>query len=172
MLTAVLQGILGALSEVGSAPAETVRRVNESLVRRAAHARFATMLYGVLSCDGRLSYCNAGHNAPFLIGRRGLVRLEKGGLIVGVFTGATFEEETLQLDPGDTLVMFSDGISEAFNPCGDEFGEERLLECVTTHQELAPSSLLECVLDTVRQFADGAQQSDDLTLLVLRYSGA
>jgi predicted ester cyclase len=80
LLAAVLQGILAAHVDVGGAPAETLKRVNESLVRRAVESRFATMVYAALSHDGRLTYCNAGHNAPLLIGRRGLLRLEKGGL--------------------------------------------------------------------------------------------
>jgi sigma-B regulation protein RsbU (phosphoserine phosphatase) len=104
---------------VGATPAQILKRVNDALVRRAIESRFATVVYGALSCDGRLTYCNAGHNPPLLIGKGGLRRLDRGGLIVGVFEQATFEEETVQLDPGDTLIVFSDGISEALNPDGD-----------------------------------------------------
>jgi len=171
LLAAVLQGILAAHAHAGGAPAETLQRVNESLVRRAVESRFATMVYAALSHDGRLTYCNAGHNAPLLIGRRGLLRLEKGGPIVGAFSEAKFEQETLQLDSGDTLVMFSDGISEALNPVENGFGDERLLTCVRANQDLAPPILLEYLLETVSQFAAGAAQSDDRTLLVLRYLG-
>jgi phosphoserine phosphatase RsbU/P len=119
-----------------------------------------------------IEYCNAGHNPPLLIGKCGFRRLDKGGLIVGVFEHATFEEETVQLDPGDTLIVFSDGISEALNPDGDEFGEERLVSCMETNRELPSAILLECVLETVQQFRGDAAQNDDLTLLVLRYLGA
>lgn len=171
LLAAVLQGILAAHVHAGGAPAETLKRVNESLVRRPVESRFATMVYAALLHDGRLTYCNAGHNAPLLIGRRGLLRLEKGGLIVGAFSEATFEQETLQLDSGDTLVMFSDGITEALNSVENEFGDERLLTCVQANQDLAPPILLAYLLETVGQFAAGAAQSDDRTLLVLRYLG-
>jgi phosphoserine phosphatase RsbU/P len=101
----------------------------------------------------------------------GYFGLKKVAFIVGAFNDATFEQETLQLDSGDTLVMFSDGISEALNTVGDEFGDERLLACVRANQGLAPQILLECLLETVHQFTAGAAQSDDLTLLVLRYLG-
>ena len=172
LLAAQLQGILAAQSHAGGTPAETVTRVNQVLARRAVEGRFATLLYGVLSREGCLTYCNAGHNPPLLHGRRGVQRLEKGGTILGVFNEATFEDETVQLDRGDTLVVFSDGVTEALDAGGSEFGEERLLSCVTTSHELEPPSLLKCVLDAVRDFCAGTVQSDDLTVLVLRYTGA
>jgi phosphoserine phosphatase RsbU/P len=78
----------------------------------------------------------------------------------------------VQLDRGDTLVVFSDGLTEALDAGGCEFGEERLLSCVMTSHELEPPSLLKCVLDVVRDFCAGTVQSDDLTVLVLRYTGA
>jgi sigma-B regulation protein RsbU (phosphoserine phosphatase) len=72
-------------------------------------------------------------------------------------------------DPGDVLVAFSDGITEAINNVGEEFGEDRLLECIKTHRELQPKHLLERVFETVRQFSGDSTQYDDLTALVLRY---
>ena len=169
LLTAVLQGIFRAHINSGSSPAEIMARVNDSLLRRAIESRFATVLYATLSCDGRLTYCNAGHNPPLLFGPDGLRRrLEKGGLIIGAFKQATFEEETLQLDPGDTLVVFSDGISEALNADGQEFGEDRLVCCVEANRELPPANLLECVLEKVQDFRADAVQNDDLTVLILR----
>jgi serine phosphatase RsbU (regulator of sigma subunit) len=171
LLTAALQGILAAHADKSEAPAETVKRINQSLVRRAVESRFATMLYAVISTDGRLTYCNAGHNAPILIGRRQFLRLQTGGPIVGAFKDAIFDEETLQLDPGDTLVAFSDGVSEALNPGQEEFGEERLLSCVQSNRDLPTSSLMKCLLAEMDQFIAGAVQNDDVTLLVLRYLG-
>jgi steroid delta-isomerase-like uncharacterized protein len=173
LLTAVLQGIFRAHITSGSSPAEIMARVNDSLLRRAIESRFATVLYATLSCDGRLTYCNAGHNPPLLFGSRGLRRrLESGGLIVGAFQEATFEEETMQLDPGDTLVVFSDGISEALNADGEEFGEDRLISCLDANRELTPAGLLECVLEKVRVFRAEAAQNDDLTVLILRTQAA
>ncbi len=172
LLAAGLQGIFAGHAESGCTPAETMAHVNQALVRRTIQARFATVLYAALSCDGELTYCNAGHNPPLLVGRRGLRRLDTGGVILGAFTDATFEEETLRLEPGDQLVVFSDGITEALNPDGEELGEERLLSYVELNRKLAPEALLESLLGNVRQFTAGAVQSDDLTLLVLSYVGA
>jgi sigma-B regulation protein RsbU (phosphoserine phosphatase) len=171
-MAAALQGILSAHAQAVGTPALTMTLVNETLVRRAVDARFATMVYGVVSRDGQLTYCNAGHNPPVLLGRRGLRRLETGGAIIGVFRQTRFQEEILQLDPGDTLVVFSDGLTEALNCDDHEFGEERLLSCLQANGELPASQLLECLLDDVRQFTVGAEQSDDLTVMVLRYLGA
>jgi sigma-B regulation protein RsbU (phosphoserine phosphatase) len=83
---------------------------------------------------------------------------------------ALFDEQTLQLEPGDLLVAYSDGVTEARNPDGEEFGEERLLACVRGNCNLAPSELLQCVFYAVNEFSAGAAQGDDLTLLVLRFA--
>jgi sigma-B regulation protein RsbU (phosphoserine phosphatase) len=99
-------------------------------------------------------------------------RLESGGPFIGAFERATFGEETLQLESGDLLVAFSDGVTEARNSAGEEFGDERLLACIESHRELAPSALLACLLEAVQHFSGPSGQRDDLTALVLRYSGA
>ena len=171
LLAAQLQGILATQSYTEGASSETLTRANKVLMRRAVEARFVTVLYGVLSCDGRVTYCNAGHNPPFLVGRRGVQRLEKGGLILGAFREASYEEDTVSLHPGDLLVVFSDGVTDARNAAGAEFGEERLLACVKANRALAPAALLEYLLATVAEFTLGAEPFDDRTALVLRYNG-
>jgi predicted ester cyclase len=170
LLKARLQGIFAVHAYLGGTPAQTLDRVNGSFVRRPIESRFATTLYGVLWPDGRFRYCNAGHNHPILVGTE-LRRLGTGGPIIGMFDEATFDDEMLQLAPGDTLVAFSDGITEALNVEGDEFGEERLLACVERCGKLEAAAVLQCVLDTLRDFSVGSAQHDDVTLLVLRYTG-
>lgn len=172
LLTAVVQGILAAHVQAGRSPAETVCLVNETLCRRAVEARFATMLYGVITSHGQLTYTNAGHNPPILIKKRNCLHLEKGGTIVGAFQRASFQEEVVHLDPGDTLVVFSDGVTEAMNCDDEEFGEGRLLCSLRANGDLPLPRLLESVLGEVRQFSSGVGQSDDLTVLVVRYCGA
>jgi len=171
LLTAMIQGIFAAQTPSAETPAELIARVNRGLIRRSIQSRFVTLFYAALSRDGRLTYCNAGHNPPILVGRGGTRRLDRGGLIVGLFPTATFEEETLQLDPGDVLVVFSDGVSEAMSASGEEFGEDRLLACVNAHRNLPPQGLLDRLFSSVREFTAGAEQSDDVTALVLRYGG-
>jgi serine phosphatase RsbU (regulator of sigma subunit) len=171
LLAAVLQGVFTANANRQGTPATRIAEANEALVRRGIDARFATAIYAVLTPDGRLTYCNAGHNPPLLVRTTGLQRLEAGGLIVGMFEEAAFDCQTIQLEPGDLLIAFSDGITEARNAEGEEFGEARLLSCVTSHRELTPSALLQRLFDSVQQFSVGAAQADDLTVLVLSYTG-
>ena len=169
LLTAMIQGAFAAQVTSTDSPAALMAHINRTLIRRAIQSRFVTVMYGVLDADGRLAYSNAGHNPPILIGKHGVRRLETGGLILGLFPHATYEEETLQLEDGDTLVVFSDGVTEALNAAGDEFGEERLLPCINEHRGCATDVLLDRILATVRTFAASAAQNDDVTALVLRY---
>jgi sigma-B regulation protein RsbU (phosphoserine phosphatase) len=169
LLTAMIQGVFSAQVLSAASPAQVMATVNTSLIRRSIQNRFATVLYGALSPDGRLIYSNAGHNPPVLIKRDGVQRLETGGLIVGLFPQAKYDEETLQLEDGDLLVVFSDGVTEAFNSAGEDFGEARLLACLQTHRDCAPADVLQRILSSVREFTAGAAQSDDVTALVLKY---
>ena len=118
LLTAMIQGAFAAQVTSTDSPAALMAHINRTLIRRAIQSRFVTVMYGVLGADGRLTYCNAGHNPPILVGRNGVRRLETGGLILGLFPHATYEEETFQLEDGDTLVVFSDGVTEALNAGG------------------------------------------------------
>ena len=88
-----------------------------------------------------------------------------------MFEQARFEDETVRLDPGDVLVVFSDGITDALNSDGEEFGEDKLVASVENHRDLEPAAVLDCVLDAVRRFSAAAAQNDDFTDLVLRYTG-
>jgi serine phosphatase RsbU (regulator of sigma subunit) len=169
LLTAVLQGIFAVHAYQTRAPAETLDHVNRSLVRRAIEGRFATTLYGALT--GWWFHVLQRRSQPALLVAREIGWLGTGGPIIGMFEDATFEDETLRLEAGDTIVAFSDGITEALNVDGAEFGEERLRSCVEKHRELEPAAILDHVLDTVQRFSAGVPQPDDLTLLVLRYLG-
>ncbi|HMF95597.1 MAG TPA: SpoIIE family protein phosphatase [Vicinamibacterales bacterium] len=171
LLTAVLQGILAVHAYGSDSPATTIARVNQALARRAIEARFATMFYGVVEIDGRLRYCNAGHNPPAIISASGCRRLDVGGLMVGAFKDATFEEGAVRLARGDTLVAFSDGITEAVDRGGAEFGDERLIATVAEVNELELPALVDAVFDRVRDFTTDAPQGDDMTALALRYVG-
>ena len=169
LLSAMMQGIFAAQAATSDAPSKTITRVNLALYRRGIESRFVTLMYGVLDSAGNMVYCNAGHNPPLIIGASGVRRLERGGPIVGLFENATYEEEQLTLAPGDWLIVFSDGISEAMNAAGDEFGEQRIIDCIQTNTALDPSRLLDALFSDVRDFARGAAQSDDITAMVLRY---
>ena len=167
LLAAMVQGMFSVEAPVGDGPAATLERINRRLAARAIGSRFATLVYAVLSADGRLVYANAGHNPPVLLRHSHLQRLTTGGPIVGAFRDARFEEETLQLHDRDTLLMFTDGVTEARNAGEEEFGDERLVECVTPPAE--PADLLSRVFTAVRDFSAPAEATDDITLLVTRY---
>src|SRR6476619_1466577 len=171
LLTAVLQGVFAAQASSGSSPADTLSKVNLALIRRAIESRFATGLYAIVRPGGALTYCNAGHNPPMVFTQTGVTRLEKGGLILGLFEHATFEEETVALEPGDLLIAFSDGVTEAMSATGEEYGEDRLQTCVEANREKLPQDVLDAIFASVREFTTGAVQSDDVTALVLRYDG-
>ncbi len=171
LLMAVLQGAFSSQVALGGAPARLLEQVNRTLVRRAIESRYATAFYAALAPDGTLVYSNAGHNPPFLIGRDGVQRLEAGGTPIGLFDASTYVEEARQLAPGDLLVLYSDGVSEALSASGEEFGDDRLLEAVLAHRDGPPEAILAHLLDAVKVFARGAVQSDDVTAMVLRYGG-
>ncbi|HEV3484726.1 MAG TPA: PP2C family protein-serine/threonine phosphatase, partial [Vicinamibacterales bacterium] len=170
LLSAMMQGIFAAQAATSDAPAQTISRVNLALYRRGIESRFVTLMYGALYADGRLTYCNAGHNPPLIIGGAGVRRLERGGPIVGLFEAAAYEQETVQLTTGDWLIVFSDGISEAMSATGEEYGEQRIVDCVRQNEALEPPRMLEALFANVREFARGAAQSDDITAMVLRYT--
>ena len=170
LLGARIQEIFAARAAAVVDPAATIAAINATLLRRSLEARFVTMVYGVLSPAELLRYCNAGHNHPVLVTAQGVRRLQTGGLIVGLFADVEYEEETIQLAPGDLLVIFSDGISEATNARGDEFGDDRIIEAVHS-AERHPEAVLNRLLAQLRAFTDDEPQGDDMTVLVLHYQG-
>lgn len=173
ILAAMVQGIFSTSVGGDEGPAATIGRVNRALCRRVVETRFATIAYMVIAPDGNLLSCSAGHIPAFLIGPDGGVRrLEKGGLLAGAFEDATYEEESVMLQADDTLVLFSDGVSDAESPSGEQFGEERLRALlVEAAGRPGPEETLEKVLEATRRFAAGRPPADDITVLVLRYLG-
>jgi sigma-B regulation protein RsbU (phosphoserine phosphatase) len=169
LLAAVVQSNFVAQASVGSDPGQTTARVNTAMLRRPIEARFATMFHGVLTSDGRLSYCNAGQEPAIVVGRDEVVWLEVGGPVLGLFTVDGYACETVQLKPDDLVIVYSDGVTEATNVGGDEFGRERLVESIAGGHGSKPEALLERVLDAVRTFSRDAPQADDITVLILRY---
>src|SRR5712675_3765086 len=121
LLAAAVLGMFSAEATYQASAAPLMTRLNHGLFRRAIEARFLTSFYGLLSPDGSFTYCNAGHNAPLLVSASGIRRLETGGVVLGLFDTATFEEETLKLEPGDLIILFSDGVTEAMNSESEEF---------------------------------------------------
>jgi phosphoserine phosphatase RsbU/P len=156
---------------VGDEPVQTVDHINKVLTRRQIDARYATLFYGQLSADGQMRFCNGGHNPAIIYGEGGLRRIEQGGMPVGMFEMAPYSGDQLEMKPGDTMMLYSDGVTEAHNVAGEEFGEERMVAVLKQHYQEAASVVLEKLIDEVKKFAHGAEQYDDVTALVVRYTG-
>jgi serine phosphatase RsbU (regulator of sigma subunit) len=169
LLTALVQGVLAtqALTEAG--PDRVIALVNRILLSRPIESRYLTLFLAVLAADGTLTYCNAAQNPPLLFGASGIRRLDTGGTLVGAFPESIYEREDIRLVGGDTVVAFSDGITEAMNPAGEEFGEDRVRRVVADALTLGPEGILAALLDAVRTFTGHASALDDLTAMVVRY---
>lgn len=169
LLAAVLQGILTGQAHSEADPQTVMTRINNALLSRGVESRFATAFYGHLTPEGLLTYCNAGHNPPLVIGADGTRRLETGGMILGLFPQAHYDQESLQLAPGDVIVVFSDGVSEAMSSTGEEFGEDRIRETVAAVRTHSAEEIHQDLFRRVREFTRGAVQNDDITAMVVSF---
>jgi len=169
ILTTMLQGALSGMT-LGIDPARVVNHVNRFLCDHSEVGRYATMFFGILDQEGHLEFINAGHPSPILI-RRGVAEeaFTEGSYPVGLVPEAQYTAVCLKLEPGDTLVLFSDGVTEAADPEEQMFGTARLKQLLTGQPECPLEQLQKCVLEAVENFARGAHQADDLTLLIVRY---
>ena len=152
-------------------PDEVTRRANELIIADQRSRMFATTFVAYISLDtGEMQFASGGHN-PALLYRAAAKTCEyvsAPGVAIGIFKEADFGLETVSLEVGDILVLYTDGITEAINNDEDEFGEERLEALVIGHADLSAADLTDRILDAVNEFAEGQSLMDDATLLVLR----
>jgi serine phosphatase RsbU (regulator of sigma subunit) len=150
--------------------ASTIGRMNAILCRDNAASLFATAFYGVLNLrSGSLDYCNCGHNAPIHILASGeFSRLTATGLPLALFTDRPYTASRAQLNPGDDLILFTDGITEALNPLKEEFGDPLLTETLLSHRNLTAAEFVSRLFETVDSFAQGEEQADDIACIVIR----
>ncbi len=165
LLVSNLQAAVRASGSADVTPRELCMRVNELMRGNLGREKFVTFFYALL--DGRtLTYCNAGHNAPILIRSTGSVeRLHHGGLVLGLAAEAEYDEGRVELEPGDRLLLFTDGLTEANSLAGEEFGEDRLIELAVQNRHLGAKALEEKVLGTAAAFSP--KFDDDVTLVVV-----
>jgi phosphoserine phosphatase RsbU/P len=149
-------------------PSELVARLNRSVHRSTTPSKFVTLCYCIVDLKARqVTYTDAGHCAPILVRASGeVVRLEAGGAVLGVFPEWTYEQAAVALQPGDRLVLFTDGVSEAANSNDEEFGEERLVELICALRDRDAHELRNRILQAVSTFTGGGAQ-DDATLVVV-----
>ena len=167
-----LQASARAFAASDPRPAAVAANVNRALCRNAGLARFVTFFYATYDAAARrMAFTNAGHNPPLLMRADGSVeRLAAGGMVLGVFEHATFEEGETTLSDGDRVVLFTDGITEATDDGGDEFGDERLVDSVRRRSHRPLTHLVDGIFDDVAAHA-GGRMTDDTTVVVLGVGG-
>lgn len=170
LLMSNLQATLRSQTISSTCARDCLEKANNLLYHSTDSEKYATLFYGILDSEKhKLAFTNAGHNYPFLVCSDGTVeRLKTIGIPLGFMENFEFSEHTVSIKPGDVLVLFSDGISEALNAQEEEFEEERILEIILGNRDAAPEELIEKVIAGVRDHAGNEEQSDDMTLLVIR----
>ena len=185
LLASFLQGAF--LGAGGSTIPVVLSRINDFMSERAEHGKYATVFYATLTSAGRLTYSNCGHCAPMLV-RRGLAsglpgketlsskesvieNLPPTSMPVGLVPGAPFSEESCELAPGDRIVLYSDGVTEAQNHAEEFFGRQRLRDAIRQADGQDCTGMHDVIQLALRDFTGGAEQSDDVTLVVVEYAG-
>ncbi len=174
LFMAVARTFLKATALMGLSPRDCLERINASLYHESVSEMFVTIFYGLLDTrTGEVRYCNGGHNIPFILRENGEVEeTEKtSGIVLGAMENSRYKEKECILAAGDTIVLYTDGITEAENASREMFSEEQL---VSNLKDLADKSAMEIcskVVSDVNEFSGGAPQSDDVTILALKYLG-
>ncbi|AWK87207.1 SpoIIE family protein phosphatase [Azospirillum thermophilum] len=170
----ITRTMLRAIAESGVGPAETMRRVNNLLAAENEQSMFVTVFYGELDLrTGELAYSNGGHNPPLRLSRDGTVAelARTPGIALAAMPDMPYAERSLRLESGDMVVLFTDGVTEAFNDAEVMYGDGRLAAVVGAQAAASARDGLDGILSDVARFTAGAPQSDDITCLVLRWHG-
>ena len=170
LMAARLQGIFSAQSLQDLPLPAVIARVNTNLTERLIERTFITLFFGILDSEGNCTCTNAGHNPPMLVRRDGsLSEITVGGMVLGIFPGNEYESETVTLFPGDHLVLFTDGVLEAENSSGEQFGKERFQSLLTECACSPAAEILARLTQGLSSFSSDAPQHDDITLMVLGF---
>ena len=168
LLMALLQGSLRTLLTAGLRGPELMRTLNTHLHVNIPSNRLITLFYAEYDpAGGTMRYVNGGHNAPYVLRAGGVERLPATGMALGVVSGGAFEEGTTVLGPGERIFLFTDGVTEAFDPQEREYGEDRLQGWLLAHAALAPPDLIAGVREDVLAFCGSARPRDDMTMMVV-----
>jgi sigma-B regulation protein RsbU (phosphoserine phosphatase) len=170
LLMSFLRASLRAAIHIGYAPHISMAKVNYLLWESIERNQFVTAFYGVLDASNRtLAYTNAGHNPPLLLEADGSVRfIERGGLPLGMFRNTRYYEYYLAIEPGQILVLYTDGVTEAANASGEEYGRERLAEAVRAGQNLSARDLITAIQQDVVTWTGGRGANDDMTFFIIK----
>jgi phosphoserine phosphatase RsbU/P len=170
LLMANLQATLRGQAFIGNECKNSVAFANNILYHNTDPTRYATLFYSLLNTkEHRITYCNAGHNDPYIFSP-GIEtkRLSKGGIVIGMMPDYTYNEDSVEFNPNDLFVLFSDGVTEAMNANDEEFGEERLEVVIRKNLQLSAEQLINEIFKEVEIFTKGTLQSDDITMLIIK----
>lgn len=170
LLMANTQATLRTQALDAPSPKDWIRRANKLLFQSTSPEKFVTLFFGILdSRTHTFQFCNAGHDNPFYISQNSnLTRLSTGGIVLSMMNDFAYEEDSVTLQHGDTIVMYSDGITEAFNTNEEEFTDQRLGEHLNHHRGESATVLIDGIVAAVKTHASGTPQADDMTIVVLR----
>ncbi len=170
MLMTQLHAMFRSLKSVGLPLTEIVERASRLLCETSLPTQYATLVCGKADASGEVEICNAGH-LPVLWLNGGEVRtIDSTGLPVGVFCEQQFSSHTVRLQPGDSLLLYTDGLSEACDIHGDEYGVERLAELAPAIRASSPQAMISACLEDLKKFSRGASKTDDLTIMAVRWA--
>ena len=150
---------------------QALRQVNGDIYRDSPVDKFITSIYCNLDYESHeLSYVNSGHNPPYIVRAydNRIEELDQGGVMLGIMEEIELPKATLSIDKGDILMLFSDGVTEATNPSGELFSEERFEQWLLDHNQLSAEEMKDALLKTLRDYADGSPQSDDITFIIVK----
>lgn len=170
LLMSSLHAAVHAQADTHDSLVKTISAVNRYLVDSIPANRFVTLFYAELDPkNGALAFLNAGHNPPLIVHTGGTMeQLASGGLPLGIMSNADFREGRTKLYPGDVLVIYSDGVSEATNPAGEEFGPTRLYEVVVRNMDASAGGIRDRIESALTKFCQGTPAADDITLVIVK----
>ena len=168
---AVSRTLIRATGIRGVSPSECITYSNGLLEKESVNNMFVTVFYGIYNIQtGEIKYTNAGHNPPYVLKQNGTIKKLPitVNMAIGIFGDFEYQETTLQLEHGDTLLLYTDGVTEAINPNEEEFTEKRLEQTLSNMSQPTCQEMIDKIKSDVKTFADGAEQSDDITLLAIK----
>jgi sigma-B regulation protein RsbU (phosphoserine phosphatase) len=171
MLMAHLHAMFRTLIAVGLSTDQLVQRANRIFCESTISADYASLVCGRAAKSGEVEICNAGHCPPLLIKSGKVTSLEATGMPVGIFGAGNYSTKKIQLAPGDSLLLYTDGLTEAQNRDNTEYGADRLAELVKSRHELPPEALTQLCMEDLKTFISGVPRTDDLAILVIRRTG-
>lgn len=171
LLMAHLHAIFRSLMKAKLTVSQLVEQANRLFCEGTMSTHFATLVCGMANTLGEVEICNAGHCFPFLVQGNRIERIPSTGLALGMFCTGQFSIEKAKLGPGDSLFLYSDGLSEARNKSNIQYGEERLAALISKKSAASPQELINSCLQDLTNFQSGAPKTDDLTMIVIRRMG-